>query len=170
MRLGAGLVARPCLFSRSQPQTSRLTPGETQCYLAPDVEARTTLEQAVGAALALGGPSLYAWLLHSVRRTLRTVSGAWWASSLRDLANLAGAGFVLSGLYLFGFAVHLAILLGCLLALAVYAADYGLALRAQRPPLLVMPLGVALALSLLLFAQEIAPVVDRVLNRLFQGL
>jgi hypothetical protein len=123
----------------------------------------------MGAALALGGPSLYAFLLDTVRRIVRTASGAWWASSLRDVANLGGVGFALAGLYLFGFPLHLAILLGCLLTLTVYAADYAFALRTERPPLVVMPLGVALAVPLLLFAHETAWVFDRILARLFQG-
>jgi len=130
------------------------------------MDVRPEWEQVLGAALALATLASYAWALDRVRRVAAAAIGAWWVPSARDGVNLAGAGAIFAGLWRFGFPAAAAFPLACLLALAVYGADYA-ARRVQRPALVSGPLGTLLAGLVLLFGEDLAPAVAHLLEQAF---
>jgi hypothetical protein len=134
------------------------------------VEPRSSLVVALGSAATLMSAAGYAIALGGVRRAALAASERWWASSLRDLVNLAGAALLVFSLYLFGFTPPMAILLGGLLALSIYGADYAAAQRLAHPTRTVAPLASLFTGPVLLFAEDIARGVEEVLAQAFSGL
>jgi hypothetical protein len=128
------------------------------------MEPRLAWEQALGAAVAIAALATYAWALDRVRQGAIAAAGAWWMSTARDGVNLGGAAAVFLSLWRFGFPAPTAILLSSLLALAVYGTDYA-ARALPRPPLVAAPVGTALAAPVLVFADDLAPAIERILAR-----
>lgn len=137
-----------------------------------------TIEPRSGAARVLAGAAfagaVVAFLLVQEigLRLRREERRAWWASSGRDLINVAGLLALAGALRLNGFSWAAALLVGGTLTLAMFGASVVVATstRTAHPRAWSFAVGATLAFPVLLFPHEILGAFASVAGALFRGV
>lgn len=105
-------------------------------------------------------------------RLRREEHRAWWAENGRDLLNGAGCAAIAGSLWLLGFTAPVALLLGATLTLALFGGYVFFTTQTSlaRPRLWASGLGLLMALTILIWPEEVLSAAESLMEALFHHL
>jgi len=133
------------------------------------LEAKDEAGRLLAAMLYLAAVVAFLFVQEIGLRLRREEHRAWWAGSGRDLLNVAGLLAISGALRLVGLSIGAALLVGGTLTLLMFGASVFVATQTstRHPRAWAFGAGLALAVPVLLFPEEVVGAFERVAGALF---